>query len=67
MHNWFDYIRFAIQTHPETPAVVMEDRVVTYGMPGDAIEACAQRIARMDFPRDGLVAILHSESESATP
>jgi len=57
MDNWFEYIRYNIRAQPETPAVVMEDRVVTYGMLGDAIEACAQRIAALDFPKDSLVAI----------
>jgi acyl-coenzyme A synthetase/AMP-(fatty) acid ligase len=57
MNNWFDHILFNARTQPETSAVLMEDRVVTYGMLGAAIESCAQRIAALDFAKDGLVAV----------
>ena len=58
MNNWFDHILFHTRIQPETPAMVMEDRVVTFGMLGQAIERCAQRIAALDFPRDGAVAVI---------
>jgi acyl-coenzyme A synthetase/AMP-(fatty) acid ligase len=58
MNNWFDHILYHIRTQPETPAMVMEDRVVTYGMLGQAMEHCAQRIAALDFPREGVVAVI---------
>ena len=58
MINWFDHILYYTRTRPETPAMVMEDRVVTYGMLAQAIERCAQRIAASDFPRDGAVAVI---------
>jgi acyl-coenzyme A synthetase/AMP-(fatty) acid ligase len=57
MNNWFDHILFNAWTQPETSAILMEDRVVTYGMLGAAIESCAQRIAGLDFAKDGLVAV----------
>ncbi|MDR3468125.1 MAG: class I adenylate-forming enzyme family protein [Xanthobacteraceae bacterium] len=57
MNDWFEHILFATRAQPETSAIVMEDRVVTYGMLGDAITTCAHRILALDFPRDGLVAV----------
>lgn len=57
MNNWFDHILFNTRAQPETSAIVMEDRVVTYGMLGVAIENCARRIAALDFATDGLVAV----------
>lgn len=44
MKNWFDYILYRVRTQPETPAIVMEDRVVTYGMLNVGIERCARRL-----------------------
>ena len=57
MNNWFDHILFHIRSQPETPAMVMEDRTVTYGMLGTAIELCARRIASLKVQSDGLVAV----------
>jgi acyl-coenzyme A synthetase/AMP-(fatty) acid ligase len=57
MNNWFDYILFHIRSQPETPAMVMEDRTVTYGMLGTAIASCARRIAALKIQPDGLVAV----------
>ena len=57
MHDWFDHILFNTRTQPETSALLMEDRVVTYGMLGSAIESCACRIAELDFEKTGLVAV----------
>lgn len=58
MNNWFDHILYNTRAQPETPAIVMEDRVVTYGMLGIAIENCARRIAALDIARDGIVAVI---------
>jgi acyl-coenzyme A synthetase/AMP-(fatty) acid ligase len=57
MNDWFDHILFNTRTQPETSAVLMEDRVVTYGMLGSVIESCAHRIAELDFAKNGLVAV----------
>lgn len=57
MNNWFDYILFHIRSQPETPAMVMEDRTVTYNMLGMAIDSCARRIASLKIQPDGLVAV----------
>lgn len=57
LDDWFDHIRHAIRTQPETPAIVMEERVVTYGMLGAAIDSCAQRIAALNFTKTDLVAV----------
>jgi acyl-coenzyme A synthetase/AMP-(fatty) acid ligase len=58
MDNWFDRIILHTRTQPETPALVMEDRVVTYGMLGTAIENCARRIVSADVEGSGVVAVL---------
>jgi long-chain acyl-CoA synthetase len=57
MNNWFDHILLYTQAQPETSAIVMEDRVVTYGMMGIAIENSARRIAALGIAKDGLVAV----------
>jgi acyl-coenzyme A synthetase/AMP-(fatty) acid ligase len=57
MNDWFDHILFNTRAQPETSAILMEDRVVTYGMLGSAIESSAHRIAELDFAKNGLVAI----------
>jgi len=57
MNDWFEHILFHTRTRPEISAVLMEDRVVTYGMLGAAIENCARRIAALDFAIDGLAAV----------
>jgi acyl-coenzyme A synthetase/AMP-(fatty) acid ligase len=58
MNNWFDHILYHIRTQPETPAMVMEDRVVTYGMLHVAMDRCAQRIVVLGIPRGGTVAVI---------
>jgi acyl-CoA synthetase (AMP-forming)/AMP-acid ligase II len=58
MKNWFDYILFHTRTQPEKPAMVMEDRVVTYAMLQAGIERCAHRIAALDIALNGPVAVL---------
>jgi acyl-coenzyme A synthetase/AMP-(fatty) acid ligase len=57
VNNWFDHILFYTRSQPETSAMLMEDRVVTYGMLGIGIENCARRIASLDIEKDGLVAV----------
>lgn len=57
MHDWFDHILFGTNAQPEASAIVMEDRVITYGMLGDAIASCAHRIAARNLAADGLVAV----------
>jgi acyl-CoA synthetase (AMP-forming)/AMP-acid ligase II len=58
MNNWFDYIMLHARAQPEKPAMVMEDRVVTYGMLRAAIERCAHRIVALNIAPDGPVAVL---------
>jgi acyl-coenzyme A synthetase/AMP-(fatty) acid ligase len=58
MNNWFDYLMFHTRAQPEKPSMVMEDRVVTYGMLRAAIERCAHRIVAMNIVPDGPVAVL---------
>jgi len=62
MKNWFDHILFHARAQPEKPALVMEDRVVTYGMLHLAIDHCAHRLVVLDIPRDGVVAVLIKNS-----
>ena len=58
MNNWFDHILFHMSVRPEAPAMVMEDRVVTYGMLKTGIERCARRISHLHVDRQGTVAVL---------
>ena len=58
MKNWFDHIMFHTRAQPETPAIVMEDRVVTYGMLKIGIDRCARRIAGLSAGGDAPVAVL---------
>jgi acyl-coenzyme A synthetase/AMP-(fatty) acid ligase len=58
MNNWFDHILFQIRTRAEQPAIVMEDRAVTYGMLGAGIERCARRIAGLGIARGEPAALL---------
>jgi long-chain acyl-CoA synthetase len=58
MNNWFDHILFNTRTIAEQPAIVMEDRAVTYGMLGAGIERCARRIAGLTIAPGTPVAIL---------
>ena len=57
MHDWFDHILYATRAQPEASAMLMEDRVITYGMLGDAINSCAHRIAALTLAPDLLVAV----------
>jgi acyl-coenzyme A synthetase/AMP-(fatty) acid ligase len=56
--NWFDHILFHTRAQPETPAMAMEDRAVTYGMLKDGIARCARRIADINLDREEPVAVL---------
>jgi acyl-coenzyme A synthetase/AMP-(fatty) acid ligase len=58
MINWFDHVLSHTRHQPETPAVVMEDRVITYGMLGLGIDRCAARIAAFDLSPEGAVAVV---------
>jgi acyl-coenzyme A synthetase/AMP-(fatty) acid ligase len=58
MNDWFDYIMFHARVQPEKPAIVMQDRVVTYGMLKPAIERCAHRVVALNLAPEGLVAVL---------
>lgn len=58
MHNWLDRILHHGLTHPETPAIVLIDRVVTYGMLRDAVVRCAGRLIAQGLPQAGPVGVL---------
>ena len=58
MNNWFDRILLHTRTQPETPAIVMEDRVVTYGMLGTTIDNCARRLVGAHIDKNNVVAIM---------
>src|SRR5256885_17011115 len=57
MHDWFDHILYATRAQPEASAMLMEDRVITYGMLGDAIASSAQKIVALGLAPDALVAL----------
>ncbi len=57
MNDWFDHIIYNTLSQPESPAIVVEDRVVTYRMLGVAIENSARRIASLNIPKGGLIAV----------
>ena len=58
MYQWFDHILLHSRTRSEQPAMIMEDRVVTYGMLGVVIENTARRLAALDIAPGALVAVL---------
>ena len=58
MKDWFDHILFHTRAQPQKPAIVMEDRVVTYGMLGLGIERCARRIVASQAAGNGPVAVM---------
>lgn len=57
MDDWFEHLLYNTLSQPESPAIVMEDQVVTYGMLGNAIESSARRIVSWNIPKGGLVAV----------
>ncbi|HEX4409128.1 MAG TPA: AMP-binding protein [Xanthobacteraceae bacterium] len=57
MNYWFDHILYNTRSQPESTALVMEDRVVTYRMLGIAIENSARRIASLKILKEAPVAI----------
>lgn len=61
MDRWFEHIEFHIRAQPERPALVMENRIATYGMLGSGIERCASRIASLNLAREAPVAISYQD------
>ena len=57
MNYWFDHILYNTLSQPESPVIVMEDRVVTYRMLGITIENCARRILSLGIANGQLVAV----------
>jgi acyl-coenzyme A synthetase/AMP-(fatty) acid ligase len=57
MHDWFDHILYGTRAQPEATAMLMEDRVITYGMLGEAIASCAFRIMGLGLAPEALVAV----------
>jgi acyl-coenzyme A synthetase/AMP-(fatty) acid ligase len=60
MKKWFERILFQTYAQPETPAIVMEDRVITYAMLRGGIERCARRLDDLDLSQQGPVAVIVS-------
>ena len=58
MQNWFDHIQFHMRAQPETPAMVMEDRIVTYGMLNAVVDRCARRLLESEPVRARLQEIV---------
>jgi acyl-CoA synthetase (AMP-forming)/AMP-acid ligase II len=58
MQNWFDHILYHTRAQPEMPAIVMEDRAVTYGMLKTGADRCARRVANLGLTGDAPVAVL---------
>jgi acyl-coenzyme A synthetase/AMP-(fatty) acid ligase len=61
MNHWFDFIVFHMRAQPEKPALVMENRVVTYGMLKTGMERCARRIAGLNLVRQDPVTVLYAD------
>src|SRR5262249_54945090 len=57
MTDWFEYILFQMRAQPQRPAIVLMDRVVTYGMLASGMDHCARRLAELNLGRDDVVAI----------
>src|SRR5438105_4871623 len=58
MRDWFNHILFHTDARSEAAAMVMEDRVVTYGMLKRGMERCARRISALHLNRGDTVAVL---------
>ena len=58
MNNWFDHILYHTGTQPDAPAIIMEDRVVTYGMLKVGIDRCASRIKGLKIAGGQPVAVM---------
>ncbi len=58
MRTWFERILFHTYGQPETPAIVMEDRVITYAMLRSGIDRCAHRLNDLDLDRRGPFAVV---------
>ncbi len=61
MNEWFEFVEFHMRAQPERPALVMENRVATYGMLKTGMERCARRIAQLNLRRDEPVAISYQD------
>ena len=57
MTDWFEYILFQMRSQPQRPAIVLMDRVITYGMLASGMDHCARRLAELNLGRDDVVAI----------
>lgn len=58
MLHWLDRILHYGLTKPETPAIILIDRVVTFGMLRAAILRCAKRLATLELPRDAPIGVM---------
>jgi acyl-coenzyme A synthetase/AMP-(fatty) acid ligase len=58
MRDWFSHILYYAEARPQAAAMVMEDRVVTYGMLKLGIERCACRLSELHLDRSDVVAVL---------
>jgi acyl-coenzyme A synthetase/AMP-(fatty) acid ligase len=57
MTDWFEYILFQMRAQPQRPAIVLMDRVITYGMLASGMDHCARRLAELNLGRDDVAAI----------
>ena len=57
MINFADMIFHHALSQPEKPAIVLSDRVVTYAMVAHGAMSVADRIAALNLPPHGLIAI----------
>jgi acyl-coenzyme A synthetase/AMP-(fatty) acid ligase len=57
MNDWFEYILFQMRAQPQRPAIVLMDRVITYGMLASGMEHCAHRLSELNLGGDDVVAI----------
>jgi acyl-coenzyme A synthetase/AMP-(fatty) acid ligase len=62
MNDWFALIESHMRAQPEKPALVMENRIATYGMLQAGIERCARRIAGLNLAREVPIGVLHQDS-----
>ena len=56
--NWLQHILYHVSAQPGRPAIVLEDRVVTYEMLGQGITRCANRLAAAELGDRGMAAVL---------
>lgn len=58
MKDWFDYILFQARAKPGRPAMLLEDRAITFAMLAEGIAGCAARLARLGLGREDAVAVM---------